>query len=157
MSYQAPCSRGCTKRKTDLFSLFLAASFCRKRPFYTAGAAQIFQPWYNGAVMANKKSDKNPERDLLAQALLIGFGLMDVTKKKAKTNLEEFKKRKNINDKDAEKAAKDFLRLMEKGKKDAKKILREQVEKIIEDIGRENGESSAAGKKKKNKSNGKKK
>lgn len=80
--------------------------------------------------MAQKKS-----RDLLTQALLLGFGLMDVTKEKIEKIIKEFKKDKNISGKEAEKVAKDFLNSLDENKEEVQKIIRKQIRRVVDELG----------------------
>lgn len=80
--------------------------------------------------MTPKKS-----RDLLTQALLLGFGLMDVTKEKIEKSIKELKKGKNISGKEAEKVAKDFLDNVNKNKEEISKIIRKQIRRVVDELG----------------------
>ena len=80
--------------------------------------------------MAQKKS-----RDLLTQALLLGFGLMDVTKEKIEKSIKELKKDRNISGKEAEKIAKDFLNSLDENKEEVQKIIRKQIRRVVDELG----------------------
>jgi len=69
-------------------------------------------------------------RDLVREALLLGFGLIDLTKEKVEKVVKDVKRDKDINKQDADKIVDEVIGKMEKGKKVAEKVIRKQINKV---------------------------
>lgn len=71
---------------------------------------------------------------MLTQALLVGFGLAGLLQEKSKKFVGDLKKDRRITDEKSRKAAKDLLKHVEGSRKDFEKLLRRQVQKVIDEL-----------------------
>ncbi|KKQ85959.1 MAG: hypothetical protein UT09_C0042G0001 [Parcubacteria group bacterium GW2011_GWF2_38_8] len=90
--------------------------------------------------------NKKESKDIITQALLLGFGLMDITKEKIEKGIKELKKNRNIGKKETEKVAKDFLKNIDKNREEVKKIINKQVKRVIDELGLAVKKGSSKGK-----------
>ena len=80
--------------------------------------------------MAKKKSSK----DLITEALLLGFGLMDISTNKVEKMIKDVKRGRGITKEKSKKAAKDFIKGLEKSRKDIDAVVKRHLRKIVKDL-----------------------
>ena len=77
---------------------------------------------------------KRAKNDVITQALLLGFGLMDVTSSRVGKIIKDVKKDRNITDARSRKVANDFLKGLEKSRKDVDTVIRKHIKRAIKDL-----------------------
>lgn len=79
-----------------------------------------------------KRSSKN--KDVISEALLLGFGLMDISASTVQKAFKNLKKNRGITKERSEKAAKDFLKGLEKSRKEVDAVIKRHLKKAIKDL-----------------------
>lgn len=86
-----------------------------------------------------KTAKKTPikTKDMLLEALMLGFGLMDVTKEKVEEQIEKVRKDKNITKEAGKRAVEDLLKKLKihKSRKEIENIIRTTVKKAVDELG----------------------
>ena len=84
---------------------------------------------------AAKKKGKGKSRDVITEALLLGFGLMDVSREKMEKAVKELKKDRNITKSESRKAVDDFMDKVSDSREDMQEMLRKHVRNIVDEMG----------------------
>lgn len=74
-------------------------------------------------------------KDIVRQALLLGFGLMDLSKEKVSKIVEDIKKDQDITKDEAHKAVDDLFANVEKNRKEVDETMRKHVSRMVIQMG----------------------
>lgn len=81
--------------------------------------------------MAKKQAKSS--KDLVTQALLLGFGFMDMGRKKADKFFKDLKHDRGITKGQSEKAVKDFIKEIDKQKIEIARTIRKRINNFLEE------------------------
>src|SRR3989338_2106387 len=83
----------------------------------------------------SKRAGVGPRsKDALSKALLLGFGLADVTKDKVEKFVREIKRDYKVTPQESKKVVDQMFKAIDENRKDFEKFLRSQVKKVVNEL-----------------------